>query len=123
MIKVFCVFVWLCLASVSAAADMMISGGTIYTMNPHDPTVEAVYVKGERIVFAGGELATRRFTTSKTRFVDLKGSTMTPGFIEGHGHLLSLGFSQLNLDLNHAKTFEDIVDQVAEAAAASEKGE
>ncbi len=113
----------LCFVMPVAAADMLISGGKIYTVADHMPEAEAVYVKDGRIEFVGGLKAAERFATDKTERIDLKGKTMTPGFIEGHGHIMSLGFSKLNLDLSTATTYDDVVAQVADAAAQAEPGE
>jgi hypothetical protein len=37
---------------------------------------------------------------------------MTPGFIEGHGHLMGLGFSELELDLSNTTSYQDIIKKV-----------
>ena len=46
-----------------------------------------------------------------------------PGFIEGHGHYLSLGRARQILDLADAKTWNDIVGKVAVAVDKAEPGE
>jgi predicted amidohydrolase YtcJ len=46
-----------------------------------------------------------------------------PGFIEGHGHFTGLGQSKLSLDLTTARSWDDIVALVAEAARAAPPGE
>jgi predicted amidohydrolase YtcJ len=108
--------------STVAQADLLITGGTIYTMNEHQPQVEAVLVRDDRIVFSGG-LKAAQLLAKKPQMIHLKGRTMTPGIIESHGHLMSLGFSKLNLDLSGAGTYQDIVDQVADAVAEAEPGQ
>ncbi len=42
-------------------ADMVILGGKIYTVTQSQPVVEAVAVRGDKIIFAGGEQAAREF--------------------------------------------------------------
>ena len=91
-------------------------------MAPHQPVVEAVLVRDDRIVFAGG-LKAAQHQAVKPELIDLKGRTMTPGIIESHGHLMSLGFSVLNLDLSQATTYQGIVDQVEAAVATAEPGQ
>ena len=104
-------------------ADLVISGGTIYTGDEANDKVEAVAVKGEKILFAGSLAEAEKFAGSKTLRIDLKGKTMTPGFIEGHGHLTGLGFSELTLNLENIKSYAEMVEKVKEAVAKVQPGE
>ncbi|MEY3405856.1 MAG: hypothetical protein RL161_1286, partial [Bacteroidota bacterium] len=56
-------------------------------MDPTNPIVEAVAVSADTIRFSGTRKETEKFIGTKTKSIDLKGQTMTPGFIEGHGHI------------------------------------
>src|SRR5580704_15398508 len=85
--------------------DLIIRGGKIYTSDENNPTVEAVAVKGDTIVYAGTVAGLEKFNGEKTKIIDLKGGTLMPGFIESHGHLMGLGFSELNLDLSSVKSY------------------
>jgi len=104
-------------------ADLVILGGKIYTSNDLQPEVEAVVVRGEKIEFAGNEKEARGWIGEKTKVIDLKGKTMTPGFIESHGHIMGLGYNELNLDLMDVKSFEEIIEKVREAVAKSQPGQ
>lgn len=103
-------------------ADLLITGGTIYTMNERQPQVEALVIRDDRILFAGGLNAAKAIAT-EPQIIDLKGATATPGIIEGHGHLLGMGFSQLNLNLADTKSYEEMVAMVANAVKDAEPGE
>jgi len=104
-------------------ADLIIRGGKIYTVDNSSPLVAAVAVRGEKIIFAGSEKEIENFIGEKTKIVDLQGKTMTPGFIEGHGHLLGLGFSELTLNLENVKNYEELVGKVKEAVSKVQPGE
>ena len=104
-------------------ADLVIKGGKIYTADDRYPVVEAVAVAGDKIVFAGSEKDVARFTSDKTKVVDLQGKTMTPGFIEGHAHMMGVGYNELNLDLMNVKSFDDIVAKVKEAVSKAKPGQ
>lgn len=110
-------------ASNHEKSDLLIHGGIIYTVNESNSVVEAVAVKGERIVFAGTMKDARAYVTDQTQIIDLKGSTMTPGFIEGHGHFMGLGEGELTLNLMPARSFEQIVAMVEQAAEKARPGE
>lgn len=104
-------------------ADMIIKGGTIYTVNAKQSSVEAVAVKGNKILFAGSEEESQQYLSESTQQIDLQGKTMTPGFIEGHGHFMGLGYNELNVDLLQTKSFDEVIQEVKEAADAAEPGQ
>jgi len=104
-------------------ADKVFKGGTIYTANSENATVEAVAVVGNKIVFAGAENQLEAWLGEKTEVIDLQGLTMTPGFIEGHGHFMGLGYNELNVDLLGVKSYEEMLDRVKEAVDKAQPGE
>lgn len=104
-------------------ADLIISGGIIYTVNDLQPTVEAVAVAGDRIIYAGTAIGANEFKGEKTKLIDLQGKTMTPGFIEGHGHFMGLGFNELELDLMSVKSYDELIEKVKEAVAKAQPGQ
>jgi hypothetical protein len=63
-----------------------------------------------KIGFVGNrdEIKDRRGKHTKT--LDLQSRTMTPGFIEGQGHILSLGRAKRRLDLSNVKNYDELVD-------------
>lgn len=119
----FCVFIAAACADQRDGADLLIFGGKIYTVNEAQPMVEAVAVKDGKILFAGAADEARRFSTSKTRVVYLSGGTMTPGFIEGHGHLMGVGYNEMELDLMAVKSYDELVEKVKAAVEKARPGE
>jgi predicted amidohydrolase YtcJ len=106
-----------------APADLVIHGGKIYTVNGQQPQVEAVVVTNGKIEFAGNEAEAREYIGEKTEVIDLAGKTMTPGFIEGHGHIMGVGYNELNLDLASVKNYNELVERVREAASKAKPGQ
>lgn len=104
-------------------ADMVILGGTIYTVNESQTTVEAVVVKGDKIEFAGTEKDARTWIGDSTKVIDLQGKTMTPGFIEGHAHFFGVGYFELDIDLTNAKNYDEVVEKVREAVLQAQPGQ
>lgn len=105
------------------AADLVLTNGKVVTVDDALPEAEAVAVRGDRIVAVGSSAEVDDLVASTTTVVDLEGRLAVPGFIEGHGHFMSLGQSKTILDLNDAASFQEIVDVVAEAVARAEPGE
>lgn len=104
-------------------ATLLIHGGTIYTVNDIESTVEAVATKGDKILFAGTLSQAEKFKGDETQVIDLKGQTMTPGLIEGHGHFMGLGYNELNIDLLNTTSYQEMIDAVAEAVKNAQPGE
>ncbi|MEO1055126.1 MAG: amidohydrolase [Bacteroidota bacterium] len=102
---------------------MIIKNGTIYTMDEQQPIVEFVAVQGDKIAFAGTESDGAKWIGEETQVVDLKGNTMTPGFIESHGHIMGLGYNELNIDLRDVQNYEELVGMIEEAVAKAEPGQ
>jgi predicted amidohydrolase YtcJ len=104
-------------------ADLVIEGGKIYTMSTSQPTVEAVAVAGNKIVYAGTLQGVADYKGEQTKVFDLKGKTMTPGLIEGHGHIMGLGYNEMQLDLMDVKSYDEMVERVREAVAKAQPGQ
>ena len=104
-------------------ADLIIRGGKIYTMNEKAPVVEAVAVIADTIAYAGDLAGAIKFEGGKTKVIDLQGRTLTPGFIESHGHLMGLGYSEMIVDLTHVSSYDELVGKVKEAVAKAPPGE
>jgi len=104
-------------------ATMIIHGGTIYTVDDSQAMVEAVAVKDNTILFAGSLEEAESFKNDHTQVLDLEGKTMTPGLIEGHGHFMGLGYNELRLDLMNTKSYQEIIDAVAERVKTAAPGE
>lgn len=102
---------------------MIFYGGKIYTLNPDLPLVQAVAVRDGRILATGDKRRIMKMRKRQTRVINLKGSTMTPGFIESHGHLLGLGYAQLHLDLTRINSFNELVELIGRVAQSTPPGE
>ena len=109
--------------SIGQSADLVLVGGNIATMDIAQPTAEAIAICKDRIIAVGTNEQIRRFIVPETRVIDLDGKFAMPGLIEGHAHFVGLGQSMMMLNLSQAKTWDDIVDQVAEAAKMTPPGE
>jgi predicted amidohydrolase YtcJ len=104
-------------------ADMVLRNGKIVTMNSAAPAAQAIAVRGDRISAVGSDSEAQKWIGPSTRVIDLHGRLAIPGFIEGHGHFTGVGEFRLGLDLREARTWDDIVAQVARAARTAKPGE
>ena len=103
-------------------ADLVLTHGNVVTLEEDMPRAEAIAIRGDRILAVGSNAEVSRYIGPKTRTIRLNGRTAMPGFIEGHGHFVSLGESKMLLDLSSARTWEEVVDLVADAARKTPPG-
>ncbi|MDE2764550.1 MAG: amidohydrolase [Gemmatimonadota bacterium] len=107
----------------AAPADLVLRGGIVATVDADNTMAEALAIDGGRIVAVGGNEEVDGYIGDDTEVIELDGRFAAPGFIEGHGHYMSLGNSKTILDLNGAANWAAIVEMVAEAVAAAEPGQ
>lgn len=117
------VFLFSCSSQPENPADSVFINGTIYTVDSRNPKVEAVAVKDGLIQAVGTTEEINVFVGKDTEVIDLAGKTMTPGLIESHAHLMGIGYNKLELDLMYVKTYDELVEKVAEAVAKSKPGD
>ncbi|MFP4340485.1 MAG: amidohydrolase [Cyclobacteriaceae bacterium] len=103
-------------------ADLIITNANVYTVNPDQPKAEAIAVIADTIAFVGSAAEAQAYVGENTEVIDLEGKTLTPGLIEGHAHFIGVGLNKMNLDMLQVRSFEEMVDMVAEAAKKTRPG-
>jgi predicted amidohydrolase YtcJ len=110
-------------AAVQEDAELVPRNGTIATLDEQQPRAQSLAVRGGRIALLGSDAQTEPLVGPGTKVIDLAGRFAMPGFIEGHGHFMMLGRSELSLDLSDARTWDEVVARVAAAAKTAKAGE
>ena len=67
-------------------ADIILTNGKIFTSDTSKLYVQALAIKGNKILATGNNAAIEKLATSKTKKIDLKGKTVVPGFNYQHAH-------------------------------------
>jgi len=93
-------------------ADMLVLNGKILTLDENQPEVEALAIKGGRIISMGKTKAIKKWQGEGTKTIDLKGEFAMPAFIDGHGHFQGLGQSKLIIPLLDAKNWTEVIERV-----------
>lgn len=76
------------LRDATGAADLIIHGANILTMDPAMPSATAIAVRGQHIIAVGSDDDVLNLKGKNTELVDGRGHTVTPGFIDAHSHPL-----------------------------------
>ena len=89
-------------------------GGPILTMEKEAPQVEALLIRGGRIVCAGSREEAERRAGAGGERIDLQGKTLLPAFIDPHSHITALASTIDLVPLASATCFDDIVARLCD---------
>ncbi len=104
-------------------ADLVITNGVVVSVDEHNTIYEAIAIESDTIVSLGTSDEIKQFIGDSTQIIDLKGHIAIPGFIDSHAHLIGTGKAQINLNLNEAQNWDEVVYLVALAADKARNGE
>lgn len=91
---------------------LIILNATIHTMDPRQPTAEAVAIFGTRVIAVGSSKEIRKIASNGTRIIDGKKQSVFPGFNDAHVHFLSGGFQLSSVDLRDADTPQEFAERI-----------
>src|SRR4051794_4577086 len=99
--------------------SLILTGGTLHTIDPSRPHATALAIAGERILAVGDDQAITALAGPDTRRLDLAGRTVVPGFNDSHVHLWKVGMllTQVNARPAAAPAIADLVEAYAARAA------
>ena len=100
---------------------MLLANGRVYTMDAASTVVEAVVVRGGRIIHCGrgADIA----VPAGEEVIDLQGRAVLPGLVDGHAHLMHLARARLSLDAGGLTSEDAVARMVGEAARGARPGE
>lgn len=99
-------------------ADLILTGGTVRTMDAARPRAEALAVAGGKVLFVGDAKSALRYRDDRTRVVVLGGRMVLPAFQDSHIHLVAGGLELLACNLAGLGTKEAVYARIRGYAAA-----
>lgn len=75
-------------AGAAPAADLIVVNADVRTVDPQVPSAAAFAVRDGKFVAIGDNVSVESLAGDTTRRIDAAGRTITPGFIDGHTHIL-----------------------------------
>lgn len=103
--------------SVVSTADLALVNGRIWTGDEKTPWVEAIAIKGNRILRIGKYAAIKPLLSSQTKVIDLEGRLAAPGFNDAHTHFLGGSLDLTEVSLNGARSLELMQTRITEYAS------
>lgn len=99
-------------------ADMVLLGGSIYTVDNTRRWSEAVAISNGKIIYVGTDRGVQPFIGGRTRVQELSGRLVLPGFHDSHVHLLDGGIHLNECNLDNANSKEELFATIKQYAAA-----
>jgi predicted amidohydrolase YtcJ len=121
-IVAFFVFAGLAEAQDTAPADLVVLNASIHTLDPQQPTAEAIAIRGNKIIAVGTNESIQRLTAASTKKIDAQGRVILPGFNDSHVHFLQGGRQLSSVDLRDAKTPQEFAARIAKYASTQPQG-
>ena len=117
----FCLSIVCCLAAApeqtAPAADLVLLGGHVWTLEPNKTDASAVAIRGNRIVRVGSNRDVQSLIRDgHTQVLNVKGALVLPGFIDNHVHFAQAGRLLLGLNLLDVNEPVEFRKRVQEAA-------
>ena len=103
--------------------ELVLYNANFLTMDPRNPSAEAVAISGGRLLFVGSNAEVRNAARLATKQVDLGGRTVTPGFIDAHTHPSYSGLRHLRWVDTDLRSIAAIQKALADRAAKTKPGE
>jgi len=100
-----------------AQADLVLTGGPVYTVDAARRWAEAVAVRGGRILAVGTARDVAEHAGPRTRVLELDGRLVLPGFQDAHLHPPSGGLYQLRCELHGTINRREYLELVRRYAA------
>jgi len=111
-------------ASAADTADMVLVNGKVVTVDDRFSIVEALAIKGERVLAAGSNADIGRFAGESTRRIDLQGRTVIPGLIDNHAHFMrAVEYWPLEVRLDGVTSRARALELIAQKAKRAKPGE
>ena len=102
--------------------DIILHNGNIFTVNPKEPTAQAIAIAGGRLIAIGSNADILKMATGRTKKIDLGNKTVLPGFIDAHTHPAYSGIKHLKMVDCDLRSIKDIKEAISKRAATTPKG-
>jgi predicted amidohydrolase YtcJ len=119
----FLLFIWT--ATLAQSADLVLVNGKVITLRSPGDIAEAVAIKGDKIIAVGETDSIRKFISSHTKTIDLKGRTVIPGFNDVHQHphpVYAWDKPYASVRLDTVKSMSSLINLLKRKAAITPKG-
>ena len=105
------------LPPVGNSPNIILVNGKIFIMDAANTQIQAMAISGGQILQSGSNETIQALADQQTQVIDLRGRTVTPGFVDSHNHLSAMGLiGTAYIDINPpgVKTIPDLQAKITE---------
>ena len=102
--------------------EIILYNGNILTINPKEPTAQALAIADGRLIAVGSNRDILRLATARTKKVDVGYKTVLPGFIDAHTHPAFSGIKHLKMVDCDLRSIKEIKEAIIQRASITPKG-
>lgn len=102
--------------SAPQSATLILTNGRFWTGDARQPWAEAVAIADGKVLAVGSKAQVEKLASAATERVDLGGAFAMPGFNDAHIHFASGSERLFQVDLNSARSLEEMQQRVAKFA-------
>lgn len=110
-------------APVSAAPELIVVNGDVYTVDADNPRIEAFAIENGRFTAVGSNAEIRALADADTRVIDANGNSVTPGFLDGHSHVSGNSPAVAGVDLSYVVEKDEWLQLIEQADQRMPEGE
>lgn len=111
------------LGAQGGAPDSVLFDGKIFTSDAAHPYVQALAIRGDRIVATGESARIKSLAGPRTKLIDLRGRTVIPGINDAHIHLEVSPAQMVDLPFDSLDpTWAQVRDAIAASVLKTRKG-
>ncbi len=104
-------------------ADLIVHHAKVVTVDPQFRIVEAIAVRGDRIVAAGKDEDILKHSGPKTKVIDLEGRTVLPGLMDSHTHPTGAAMYEYDHPVPDMETIAEVLKYIEQRAKLAEEGD
>jgi predicted amidohydrolase YtcJ len=98
--------------ALETAADLIVTGARLLTLDAGDRVAEALAARDGRIVAVGGNAEVQALAGPGTQRIDAAGRTVMPGLIDGHAHMDREGLKEALPSLAGCHRISEILERI-----------
>ncbi len=102
--------------SAQEIADRVIQNAKVKTMDEANPNAQAVAMKDGKIIYVGDDAGVKAHVGDGTDVIDAGGTTVLPGFVSGHDHLVASGWTSRGVSLFGVRKLDEALAKIKEYA-------
>lgn len=106
------------MSAIESAADLVMTGGAVYTVDAARRWAQAVAIRDGRFVAVGTDADIRTLVGPRTEVRELAGRMILPGFQDAHVHPPGSGLEMLRCNLTEAHSLDEYIRIITDYAGA-----